>query len=118
MGSRYLHIILDCIKNLYYVCTWYAEPKGGSQDDFELELKGYYDSIHHGKRPASGRKRRIKKTDLNHVHAVDTVQDSNKGGAALLGVCRGKVHLNFTHLLFYDVRLASNLCTCNLIFAT
>ncbi|XP_050887551.1 uncharacterized protein LOC127092709 [Lathyrus oleraceus] len=69
----------------------FVEPKGGSQDDFELELKGYYDSIHHGKIPASGRKRRIKKTDLNHVHAVDTVQDSNKGGAALLGVCRGKI---------------------------
>jgi Fanconi anemia group J protein len=96
---------LGCIKNLYYVCTWYAEPKGGSQDDFELALKGYYDSIHHNKRPASGRKRRIKKTDLNHFHAVDSLQVSNKGGAALLGVCRGKVHHNFSHPLFYYFRL-------------
>ncbi|XP_004499955.1 uncharacterized protein [Cicer arietinum] len=69
----------------------FVEPKGGSQDDFELALKGYYDAIHHDKRPASGRKRRIKKTDLNHFHAVDSLQDSKKGGAALLGVCRGKV---------------------------
>ncbi|PNY05673.1 fanconi anemia group J protein [Trifolium pratense] len=69
----------------------FVEPKGSSQDDFELTLKGYYDSIHHDKRPASGRKRRIKKTDLNHFHAVDSLQDSKKGGAALLGVCRGKV---------------------------
>ncbi|XP_073220587.1 uncharacterized protein [Cicer arietinum] len=69
----------------------FVEPKGGSQDDFELALKGYFDSIHHDKRPASGRKRRIKKTDLNHFHAVDSLQDSKKGGAALLGVCRGKI---------------------------
>ncbi|XP_039689401.1 Fanconi anemia group J protein homolog isoform X2 [Medicago truncatula] len=69
----------------------FVESKGGSQDDFELTLKGYYDSIHHDKKPASGRKRRIKKTDLNHFHAVDSIQDTKKGGAALLGVCRGKV---------------------------
>ncbi|KAJ1411488.1 P-loop containing nucleoside triphosphate hydrolase [Sesbania bispinosa] len=69
----------------------FVEPRGGNQDDFELVLKGYYDSIHNGKRPALGRKKRIKKNDLNHFHAVDSVQDSQKGGAALLGVCRGKV---------------------------
>ncbi|XP_057423797.1 uncharacterized protein LOC130717557 isoform X2 [Lotus japonicus] len=69
----------------------FVEPRGGSQDDFELVLKGYYDSIHHGKRPALGRKRRIKKIDLNHFYTVDSPQDSKKGGAALLGVCRGKV---------------------------
>ncbi|KAK7283806.1 hypothetical protein RIF29_13552 [Crotalaria pallida] len=69
----------------------FVEPRGGSQDDFELALKGYYDSIHHGKRPTSGRKRRIKKVDLNHFYAVDSRENSKKGGAALLGVCRGKV---------------------------
>ncbi|XP_027330323.1 Fanconi anemia group J protein homolog isoform X2 [Abrus precatorius] len=69
----------------------FVEPRGGSQDDFELALKGYYDSIHHGKRPTLGRRRRIRKIDLNHVHAVDSLQNSNKEGAALLGVCRGKV---------------------------
>jgi len=74
----------------------FVEPRGGSQDDFELALKGYYDSIHHEKGPARGRKRRIKTIDLNHVHAVDCLQNSRKGGAALLGVCRGKVRQNFT----------------------
>ncbi|KAK7321841.1 hypothetical protein VNO77_32829 [Canavalia gladiata] len=69
----------------------FVEPRGGSQDDFELALKGYYDSIHHGKRPALGRKRRIKKVDLNHAHPVESLQNSKKGGAALLGVCRGKI---------------------------
>ncbi|KAG2390597.1 Regulator of telomere elongation helicase 1-like protein [Vigna angularis] len=68
-----------------------VKPRGGSQDDFELVLKGYYDSIHHEEGPVRGRKRRIKKIDLNHVHAVDSLQNSRKGGAALLGVCRGKV---------------------------
>ncbi|XP_022638315.1 Fanconi anemia group J protein homolog isoform X2 [Vigna radiata var. radiata] len=69
----------------------FVEPRGGSQDDFELVLKGYYDSIHHEKRPARGRNRRIKTIDLNHVHAVDSLPNSRKRGAALLGVCRGKV---------------------------
>ncbi|KAK7402386.1 hypothetical protein VNO78_14615 [Psophocarpus tetragonolobus] len=69
----------------------FVEPRGGSQDDFEHALKGYYDSIHHGKKSALGRKRRIKKIDLNDVHAVDSLQNSKNGGAALLGVCRGKV---------------------------
>ncbi|KAK7280803.1 hypothetical protein RJT34_25870 [Clitoria ternatea] len=72
----------------------FIEPRGGGQDDFELALKGYYDAIHHGKRTALGRKRRIKKIDLNHVHGndgIDSLQDSKKGGAAFLGVCRGKV---------------------------
>ncbi|KAH1095827.1 hypothetical protein GLYMA_14G223700v4 [Glycine max] len=68
----------------------FVESRGGSQEDFELALKGYYHSIH-GKIPALKRKRRIKKIDLNHAHAVDSLQNSEKGGAALLGVCRGKV---------------------------
>ncbi|KAJ1392938.1 ATP-dependent helicase, C-terminal [Sesbania bispinosa] len=38
-----------------------TEPRGGNQDDFELVLKGYYDSIHNGKRPALGRKKGLKK---------------------------------------------------------
>lgn len=86
---------------MYYVGTCYVEPKGGSQDDFELALKGYYNSIHHDKRPAFGRKRRIKKVDLNHFHPVDSLQDSEKGGAALLGVCRGKVHHNLISFYYF-----------------
>lgn len=109
------------IKNLHYVGNWYAEPRGGSQDDFELVLKGYYDSIHHGKRPALGRKRRIKKIDLNHFYTVDSPQDSKKGGAALLGVCRGKVHHNLPHLIFYYFDASffkKKICNPNLTFAT
>lgn len=89
-----LAIIFGCNKNLYYVCAWCVESRGGSQEDFELALKGYYHSIH-GKIPALKRKRRINKIDLNHAHAVDSLQNSEKGGAALLGVCRGKVRQNF-----------------------
>ncbi|MED6206439.1 hypothetical protein PIB30_026649 [Stylosanthes scabra] len=67
-----------------------TEPRAGGQDDFESTLKGYYDSIRHGKRPGSGRKRRIK-VYSNHFHPVDSQEGCKKGGAALLGVCRGKV---------------------------
>ncbi|MED6206845.1 hypothetical protein PIB30_030513, partial [Stylosanthes scabra] len=68
----------------------YVEPRAGGQDDFESTLKGYYDSIHHGKKPGSGRKRRSK-VHSNHLHPVDSQEGCKKGGAALLGVCRGKV---------------------------
>lgn len=83
-----------------YILCWHAEPRGGSQDDFELVLKGYFDTIRLGNRPTLGRKKRIKKIGFNSVHAVDTPKHSKKGGAALLGVCRGKVHSNCTYLMF------------------
>ena len=95
-----------CINNLYFVGTWHAEPRGGSQDDFEIALKEYYDSIHHGKRPALGRKRRIKKIDSNHFHPIDSQDSSKKGGAALFGVCRGKVHHSFTYPIFWKLLLS------------
>ncbi|KAJ4967111.1 hypothetical protein NE237_018960 [Protea cynaroides] len=66
----------------------FVEPRG-SQDDFELALKGYYDSIRRGNGPAS-RKRRGKKRGLNQLDAKSP-QISSKGGAAFLAVCRGKV---------------------------
>ncbi|XP_072075269.1 uncharacterized protein [Arachis hypogaea] len=69
----------------------YVEPRAGGQDDFETTLKGYYDSIHHGKKLGARRKRRIKEVDSNHSHPVDSQEGFEKGGAALLGVCRGKV---------------------------
>ncbi|XLU78023.1 hypothetical protein S245_001444, partial [Arachis hypogaea] len=62
----------------------------GGQDDFETTIKGYYDSIHHGKKPGSQRKRRIKEVNSNHFHPVDSQEGFEKGGAALFGVCRGK----------------------------
>ncbi|KAI9113138.1 hypothetical protein K1719_015663 [Acacia pycnantha] len=69
----------------------FVEPRGGSQDDFELALKGYYDSIHLHTTPTLGRKRRVKNVGFSHLHAVNSPKNSEKGGAALLGVCRGKV---------------------------
>ncbi|XP_054795605.1 LOW QUALITY PROTEIN: uncharacterized protein LOC129301061, partial [Prosopis cineraria] len=68
----------------------FVEPRGGSQDDFDLALKGYYDSIHLHTSPALGRKKRVKNVGYSHLHAVNSPQNSKKGGAALLGVCRGK----------------------------
>ncbi|KAF5455624.1 hypothetical protein F2P56_025180 [Juglans regia] len=68
----------------------FVEPRGGSQDDFEHVLKGYYDSIRQGNKPVLGRKRRAKKTGLNHVNAVES-PDNSKEGAAFLAVFRGKV---------------------------
>ncbi|XP_028765231.1 Fanconi anemia group J protein homolog isoform X1 [Neltuma alba] len=69
----------------------FVEPRGGSQDDFELALKGYYDSIHLHTTATLGRKRRVKNGGFSHLHAVNSPKNSKKGGAALLGVCRGKV---------------------------
>ncbi|KAK4276444.1 hypothetical protein QN277_014596 [Acacia crassicarpa] len=69
----------------------FVEPRGGSQDDFELALKGYYDSIHLHTTPTLGRKRRVKNVGFSHLHAVNSPKNSKKRGAALLGVCRGKV---------------------------
>ncbi|KAJ7957983.1 Fanconi anemia group J protein-like protein [Quillaja saponaria] len=69
----------------------FVEPRGGNQDEFELVLKGYYDSIHCRNNPAVGRKRKVKKVNVNPFNAVDSLRVSKKGGAALLAVCRGKV---------------------------
>lgn len=71
------------------------EPRGGSQDDFEHVLKGYYDTIRRSKKPALGRKRRVKKLDLNNSDRMDGAGIS-KDGAAFLAVCRGKVYLSET----------------------
>lgn len=70
----------------------YAEPRAGSQDDFETVLKGYYDSNRQGNKPTIGRKRRGKKTDPNHFYATESQESSKKEGAAFLAVCLGKVH--------------------------
>lgn len=76
------------IENAYFALVS-AEPRG-SQDEFELVLKGYYDSIHEGNKPAFGRKRRAKKIKLSHFSAAESPENSKKG-AAFLAVCRGKV---------------------------
>ncbi|OMP07585.1 Helicase-like, DEXD box c2 type [Corchorus olitorius] len=73
---------LNAIKRLF------VEPRGGSQEEFETVLKGYYDSVSRGKKPALGRKRRIKRTDDN---VIESTEVTNRKGAAFLGVFRGKV---------------------------
>lgn len=73
----------------FVICS---EPRGGSQDDFEPMLKGYYDTICRSKKPALGRKRRGKKLGLNNCDGMDCA-GIPKEGAAFLAVCRGKVHI-------------------------
>ncbi|KAF6159788.1 hypothetical protein GIB67_030046 [Kingdonia uniflora] len=70
--------------------SFFVEPRG-NQDDFELVLKGYYNSIRQVKRPGTCKVRRGKKQALNHVNVMETSEYSVKGGAAFLAVCRGKV---------------------------
>lgn len=65
-----------------------AEPRGGNQEEFDNVLKGYYDSVSRRKKPAFGRKRRMKKTDDN---VTDSTEVTNCKGAAFLAVFRGKV---------------------------
>ncbi|KAL3603201.1 hypothetical protein D5086_004060 [Populus alba] len=69
----------------------FVEPRGGSQEDFDSILKGYYDCIRRDKRPALGRKRKVKKVDANHLDGTESTDNSEKGGASFLAVCRGKV---------------------------
>ncbi|KAM7260392.1 hypothetical protein ACFE04_016133 [Oxalis oulophora] len=63
-----------------------AEPRG-SQDELESVLKDYYDTISGRKKPASGKKKRVKKLDSNNVPPEDIKTE----GAGFLAVCRGKV---------------------------
>ena len=69
---------------------FYAEPRGGSQDDFEPMLKAYYESVRRGTKPTLGRKRRTKKMDHTQFDEKES-QDPKKKGAAFLAVFRGKV---------------------------
>uniref|UniRef100_A0A2C9TZF8 Helicase ATP-binding domain-containing protein n=1 Tax=Manihot esculenta TaxID=3983 RepID=A0A2C9TZF8_MANES len=70
----------------------FVEPRRGSQeDDFDSVLTGYYDSIHQRTKHTVGKKRKIKKIDQNHLKAAEPTENSQKGGAAFLAVCRGKV---------------------------
>ncbi|KAL5713949.1 DNA helicase [Ranunculus cassubicifolius] len=62
----------------------------GHQEDFELTLKDYYDSIRQGSTPAAWIKRG-KRRGLKHVNVNETPQHSAQGGSAFLAVCRGKV---------------------------
>ncbi|OVA09158.1 ATP-dependent helicase [Macleaya cordata] len=62
------------------------EPRG-NQDSFDFILKGYYNSISQGKKPAPCKIKRGKKRGLRHFYTQETCN----GGAAFLAVCRGKL---------------------------
>ncbi|PON34292.1 RAD3/XPD family [Parasponia andersonii] len=76
---------LNTIKSLF------LEPRGGSQEDFESVLKGYYDAVHGTAKSYSGRKRTTKKLDFNRFTAIQCAENTNPAGAALFAVFRGKV---------------------------
>ncbi|PON84935.1 ATP-dependent helicase, C-terminal [Trema orientale] len=65
----------------------FVEPRGGSQEDFESVLKGYYDAIHGAAKPHSGREKRTKKLDFNRFTAIQCADNTNTAGAALFAVC-------------------------------
>ncbi|OVA04243.1 Helicase-like [Macleaya cordata] len=64
----------------------FIEPRG-NQDSFDFILKGYYNSISQGKKPAPCKIKRGKKRGLHHFYTHETCNE----GAAFLAVCRGKV---------------------------
>lgn len=76
----------------------HTEPRGGSQDDFEPVLKGYYNAVHRGCKPVVPRKKRLKKEDLNQSNQMDTAKKLKKDGAAFFAVCRGKVNSYFNFI--------------------
>ncbi|XP_020529996.1 Fanconi anemia group J protein isoform X2 [Amborella trichopoda] len=80
---------LNAIKPLF------VEPRG-SQDDFHSVLKGYYDSIRGFERvvPRKLKKGHNRQFQFSHEY----VSNPQKGGAAFLAVCRGKVSegINFS----------------------
>ncbi|KZV58829.1 Fanconi anemia group J protein [Dorcoceras hygrometricum] len=74
----------------------FLEPRGGGQDGLEPVLKGFYDTIQRGKKQVNTRKIRSKTSGLKSGNMIN---EENKGGAAFLAVCRGKVtYCNFCSL--------------------
>ncbi|XP_022936915.1 Fanconi anemia group J protein homolog [Cucurbita moschata] len=67
----------------------FVEPRGGTQEDFDSLLKGYYDTIRLGDNFVVEKKRRGKKVKPNHPYVIGC--ENPKEGAALFAVFRGKV---------------------------
>ena len=86
--TRIVHAWILLIRLKIWSSGICAEPRGGNQEEFDNVLKGYYDSVSQGKKPAVGRKRRMKKTDDN---VIESTEFTNREGAAFLAVFRGKV---------------------------
>ncbi|XP_010935304.2 uncharacterized protein [Elaeis guineensis] len=68
----------------------FVEPRG-NVDEFEAVLRGYYDAIHGNNKTSHGKTRYGLKRVSKHLPTKESPQNSIKGGAALLAVCRGKV---------------------------
>ncbi|KAL6995986.1 DNA helicase [Sarracenia purpurea var. burkii] len=90
-----------------------TEPRGGSQDDLEPVLMGYYNSIRRSKKPALGRRRRGKRLGLGNSGTMECT-DNFREGAAFLAVCRGKVSegIDFSDENARAVVSFSPLCRC------
>lgn len=54
-------------------------------------MKDYYDSIRGGNKPANVRRKMVNRLVFSRSPAVKRAENSNSQGAALFGVCRGKV---------------------------
>ncbi|XP_038970983.1 Fanconi anemia group J protein homolog [Phoenix dactylifera] len=68
----------------------FVEPRG-TMDEFEPVLRGYYDAIHRNNKTSHGKTRYGLKRVSKHLPTKEFLQNSIRGGAALLAVCRGKV---------------------------
>ncbi|KAF9603708.1 hypothetical protein IFM89_037471 [Coptis chinensis] len=75
--------------SLEEICKIVPEPRG-SQDEFELTLKDYYDSIRQGNGSAAWKMKKGKKRGLKQSDVKETQQEPSRGGSAFLAVCRGK----------------------------
>ncbi|KAK4753383.1 hypothetical protein SAY87_022181 [Trapa incisa] len=69
----------------------FSEPRGGSPDDFEPILKGYYNAVRRGCKPVLPRNKRLKKEGPSQSNKMEAAKVLKKDGAAFFAVCRGKV---------------------------
>lgn len=77
-----------------------TEPRG-NMDELEAVLRGYYDVIHGNNATSHGKTRYGLKRVSKHLPTKESPQNSIKGGAALLAVCRGKVVNKLCYFSFY-----------------
>ncbi|KAF9589216.1 hypothetical protein IFM89_020531 [Coptis chinensis] len=77
--------------------SFFVEPRG-SQDEFELTLKDYYDSIRQGNGSAAWKMKKGKKRGLKQSDVKETQQDPPRVGSSFLAACRGKVCNYFVNL--------------------
>ncbi|KDO85138.1 hypothetical protein CISIN_1g000814mg [Citrus sinensis] len=84
----------------------FVEPKGGSQEDFEIVLKHYYNSISQGSKCAVVRKKRVKREGNNDLNTIESQENANKKGASFLAVCRGKIVVGIPFPNINDIQVS------------